>query len=135
MATAVRIRARSSSGTGVTGVQSAGDVVVAERLGAATAELVGLLEDEVGRAQPAGPIDLLQVLPGSRAARSISLGVGVTSLAEQRHHLRLGDLLTNRKIRHAGKAASHPDARSLALLAVVVAEAPESALVASCAAT
>ena len=61
---------------------------------------------------------------GTEPRRALDLlGVGVTSLAEQRHHLRLGDPLTDREVRHAGKAASHPDAGSLALLAVVVAEA------------
>ena len=39
----------------------------------------------------------------------------------------LGDPITDRKIRHTGKATAHPDAGSLALFAVVVAEAPESA--------
>ena len=108
--------------------QSASDVVVAEFFGAATTELVGPLEDEVGRAKTAGPIGLLEVLPGKPGRSLDLLGVWVTSLSEQRHHLRLGDLHSNRKIRHTRKAASHPDARSFALLAVVVAEAPRTTL-------
>jgi hypothetical protein len=42
----------------------------------------------------------------------------VSAFAEQRHHLRLGDPGADQKIWHGGKAASHPDTRRFAFLAV-----------------
>jgi hypothetical protein len=68
------------------------------------------------------PVDLLLARPHG-AQRALDLiGVGVSAFAEQRHHLRLGDLGTNEKIWHGGKAASHPNTGRFALLAVVRAE-------------
>ena len=101
------------------GLQRPFEVVLAERAGRAAVEHVHLLVNPVRIAQPAGRVDLGRVLARSPGCLLDGVGVRMPALAEQRPHLRLGDIPGHRKISQAGEAGAQPDAGSLALLAVI----------------
>jgi len=96
--------------------------VVPERSRAAPTEHVCLLVDPVRRPQPAGLIYQPRMRSCGGGCPLDLVGVRVSSFTEQRDHLRLGDVLANWKVQHAGKATTHPESGGLAIFAVVLAE-------------